>query len=411
MPSGCVHKGAAMRHVLKGLALILTMAVLFSMPINGMASEEDLGGLTVEELNDWAGQMIAKAKALRPIVSGPQAQKTEDGYEVIYDFATFYLDTPELTENSVLSAIIVEDSEVDCPRGIGVLDTQQTLLSAWANENPALTGSPDFAVLYLSDSLPEEALWGRVQREGQQIQAVQYAVHGHIEETDEYTDCGLLYSVMDGYVTTVRAYGLSSSVPRTQVDETVAEISAIQQEQTYFAYPQSSIGTDLEPFEREDLQFSGLDFLGLTPESAIETLGAYETETWLQDDNGEWLRILQWPKAEITFTYSQDKVFKLVDTLAINQRGMEGPRGVQVDDSLSSVMMRFRHSEGEFDGTSTEVLYGDGQTPPYGLAEYGNTTATLHYVQAVNGNKDVQVVTLHMIFVDTMLSELFLYSW
>ena len=411
MPPGRMHKGAAMRHLSKGFAFILTMAVLLSMTFAAMASEQDLGGLTVDELKEWTWQMLVRARAAQPLVSGPLAQKTEDGYEVIYDFATFYLDAPDLTDASVINAILVEDSDVDCPRGIGVLDTQQTLLSSWANENPELMGDSDFAVLYLSDSLPEEALWGRVQRDGQQIQAVQYAAHERMPENGQYTDCGLLYSIGNGYVTTVRAYGLAASISREQVDETIAEALAIQQEQTYFAYPQSSVGTDLEPFEREDLTFSGLDFLGLTPESAIEELGAYEAETWLQDDNGEWLRILQWPKTEITFTYNQKKIFQHVDTMAIGQPGMEGPRGVQVGESFSSVMMRFRHSAGEFDGTSTEVLYGDGQTPPYGLAEYGSATATLHYAQAVDGNKDIQVVTLYMIFVDTTLSELFLYSW
>ncbi len=394
----------------KGLALILIIALLMNMPIAGMATDADVGGLTMEELSGWAAKMLDRARKSVPLSSGPQADNTEDGYKVVYDFATLYLDTPELTDNSVLNAITVTGYDVECPRDVYVSDTQQMLLEAYANENTALLGSEDFAVLYLSDSLPEEALWGWVQREGQQIQAVQYAVHEYLSE-DKYTDCGLLYSIKDGYVTAVRAYGLSVSVSRAQVEDTLAGVSLIQQEETYFNYPQSSIGTDLDPFEREDLLFSGLDFLGLTPESAIGSLGTFETETWLKDDNGDWMRIIQWPMAEITFAYSSDKVFKHVDTLAVSQRGFEGPRGVQVGDTFSSVLMRFRHSEGEFDGSNTDMLYGDGQTPPFGLAEYEETTATLHYTSPVDGSGDVKSVTLHMIFVDTILSELFLYSW
>ncbi len=393
----------------KGLALILILALL-NMPIAGMATETDVGGLTMEELSGWAAKMLDLARKSAPLSSGPQANKTEDGYEVVYDFATLYLDTPELTDNSVLNAITVTGYDVECPRDVLVSDTQQMVLEAFADENPTLLGSEDFAVLYLSDSMPEEALWGWVQRDGQQIQAVQYAVHERLSE-DKYTDCGLLYSMNEGYVTAVRAYGLSVSVSRAQVEDTLSGVSLIQQDQAYFNYPQSSIGTDLDPFEREDLIFSGLDFLGLTPEAAIASLGTYETESWLQDDNGEWMRIIQWPMAEITFAYSSDKVFKRVDTLAVNQDGFEGPRGVQVGDTLSSVLMRFRHSEGEFDGTTTEVLYGDGQTPPFGLAEYDTATATLRYACQVEGSGDVKSVTLHMIFVDTILSELFLYSW
>jgi hypothetical protein len=399
-----------MKRIGKGLALILIMALLMNIPMAGVAAETDVGGLTMEELSGWAAKILDRARTSVPLTKGPQANKTEDGYEVVYDFATLYLDTPELKDNSVCNAITVTSEDVECPRGVYVSDTQQALLSAYADENPTLLGSEDFAVLYLSDSLPEEALWGWVQRDGQQIQAVQYAVHECLSE-NKYTDCGLLYSMSDGYITAVRAYGLSVSVSRAQVEDTVAGVLEVQQDQTYFNYPQSSTGTDLEPFEREDLIFSGMDFLGLTPESAIEALGPFETESWLQDDNGEWLRTIQWAGAEITFVYSGDKVFKRVDTLAVSLRGFEGPRGVQVGDTFSSVLMRFRHSEGEFDGTSTDVLYGDGQTPPFGLAEYEETTATLHYACPIEGGGDIKSVTLHMIFVDTILSELFLYSW
>jgi hypothetical protein len=398
-----------MKRTSKGLALILILA-LMSMPIAGMASDTDVGGLTMEEISGWASKMLDLARKSKPLSSGPQAKETEDGYEVVYDFATLYLDTPELNDNSVCNAITVTAEDVECPRGIGVSDTQQVLLEAYADENPTLLGSEDFAVLYLSDSLPEEALWGWIQRDGQQVQAVQYAVHECLLE-DKYTDCGLLYSLNDGYITAIRAYGLSVSVSQAKVEETIAGVMAIQQDQTYFNYPQSSIGTDLTPFEREDLIFPGLDFLSLTPEAAVDSLGTFDTESWVQDDNGEWMRIIQWSMAEITFAYSSDKVFKRVDTLYVSQRGFEGPRGVQVGDSFSSVLMRFRHSEGEFNGVTTEVLYGDGQTPPFGLAEYEETTATLHYACPIEGGGDIKSVTLHMIFVDTILSELFLYSW
>ncbi len=401
-----------MKRVNKGLVLILFLSVLFSMPVHGLASNTDMGGLTLEEINDWSEMILDKARAIKPLASGPQAKKTADGYEVIYDFATLYLDTPELTDESVVNAITITEYGIECPRGIGIYDTQHMLLDVFANENQTLQGGRDFAVLYLSNSLPQEALWGWVLRDGQQIQAVQYAVHERISiDEDTYTDCGLMYSINNGYVTAIRAYGLSVSIPLVQAEQTIAEVANAQQEDGYFAYPQSSVGTDLDPFEREDLLFSGLDYLTLSPEAAMEALGAYEVETWLQDDNGEWLRILQWPGAEITFAYSKDKVFKSVDTLVINQRGIEGPRGVQVGDTLSSVMMRFRHSEGELDSAFTEVLYGDGKTPPYGLAEYTDFTATLRYAFMVEGREDIKTVTLHMIFVDTTLSELFLYSW
>lgn len=401
-----------MKRMSKKLFLLFIVVLILALPLYAFAGDADVGGLTSEELNDWAAQIVSYLKVTQPFGPLKPAELTEDGYALAYGDATLYLNTPKLNEGSILNAVVITKYEVECPRGIGVSCTQQQLLEAFANENPTLLGSEDFAMLYLSDSLPEEALWGRVQREGQQIQSVQYAVHERVPDTvDQYTDSGLIYSIENGYVTAVRAYGLSAVISKEQLQQSIAELQIEQQEDSFFAYPQSIIGTDIDVFERDDLIFSGMDYVSLTPETAVSELGAYETETWLEDDNGDWLRILQWPSVEITFSYSHDKVFKRVDTLAISQRGFSGPRAVMVGDTLSSVIMRFRHSEGEFDGQTTEVLYGDGVTPPFGLAEYNGFTATLHYTQQVSGVDGMENVTLYMIFVDTELTEIFVYPW
>ena len=83
---------------------------------------------------------------------------------------------------------------------------------------------------------------------------------------------------------------------------------------------------------------------------------------------------------------------------------------MMVGDSMSSVRNRFRHGAGEL-MDDREVLYGDGETPPFGVSEYQDATATLHYSLPVEGVEGIGTVTLQMIFVDTSLSELFLYSW
>jgi hypothetical protein len=404
------REGAAMHHLNKGLALMLLLTVLFLPASPAKAEASSPTGLTLQELTEWADRMLVRARASQPIGGGsPSGELTEDGYEVVYDFATLYLDTPQLTDASVLNAIVVTNEDTPCPRDIPPYATDQMLLSAYANENPELIGSEDFAALYLWEDLPKSADWGWIQRDGQTLTQVQYAVQEQ-QADGSYTDCGLSYILSGGYITAIRAYGLSASIPADDLEENLQSVREVKAADSYFAYPQSSVGTDLEPFDREDLLFSGMDFLSLSPESAIAVLGGYEAETWLEDDDGEWLRILQWPQAEITFLYTADKVFEHVDNLALSQRGLEGPRAVMVGDSMSSVLNRFRHGEGELlDGR--EVLYVDGETPPFGVAEYEDATATLHYSFPVEGVKGIGTVTLQMIFVDTSLSELFLYSW
>ncbi len=399
-----------MHYMNRGLALMLLLTVLFLPATPAGAQEAAPTGLTFAELTEWAGSMLAQARSSQPIKGeDPSGKLTEDGYEVVYDFATLYLDTPQLTDASVLNAIVVTNEDTPCPREIPPYATEQMLLSAYANENPSLTGNEDFAALYLWEDMPKSANWGWVQRDGQALTQVQYAVQEQ-KKDGSYTDCGLSYILSGGYITTIRAYGLSASITADALEESLQSVREVKAADSYFAYPQSSVGTDLDPFDREDLLFSGMDFLSLSPESAIAVLGGYEAETWLEDDGGEWLRILQWPQAEITFLYTSDKVFEHVDNLALSQRGLEGPRAVMVGDSMVSVLNRFRHGEGELtDGR--EVLYGDGETPPFGVAEYQDSTVTLHYSFPVEGIKDIGTVTLQMIFVDTSLSELFLYSW
>lgn len=80
---------------------------------------------------------------------------------------------------------------------------------------------------------------------------------------------------------------------------------------------------------------------------------------------------------------------------------------MRVGDTLSSVISRFRNGEGAYDGVSREVLYGDGENAPYGLAEYGSdASARLWYALKLD---DGQVIVLYMGFVQMYLNDITLY--
>ena len=116
--------------------------------------------------------------------------------------------------------------------------------------------------------------------------------------------------------------------------------------------------------------------------------------------------MMEFPGCEIIFVYDQNKQTPHVESLAIMQDGMEGPRGVRYGDSFASVLNRFRHGEGEYVDMQ-ETLYGDTATATYGQAEYGaDASATLRYAfQAAGGEK----VALHMNFEFLELQEILLY--
>ena len=109
----------------------------------------------------------------------------------------------------------------------------------------------------------------------------------------------------------------------------------------------------------------------------------------------------------MTFSYDAQKQNPTLEMLSIDMDGLEGPRCVRIGDTLSSVISRFRNGEGDYDGVSREVLYGDGENAPYGLAEYGDdATAGLWYAAKL---EDGRTVVLSMSFEQMYLSDITLY--
>lgn len=398
-----------MRKRLISLLCALTMLALF-VPLTALAEADDLSdALTLEELEAWVESYKTRAMATTPL-NDPTADaaNTEDGYAFIYDFATLYMDRPEMTEDSVVCNLVVTSPEEVGPRSTTVDMQSAAVLSSFYNENPSLAGDRSFAALYISNMMPEGAHWAWIQRDGQRIMAIQYAVQ-ELAATggDGYTDCGLIYTMQDDLVTTIRAYGLDTRIPAETVYENVDAVRLVMDTSTYVHVPTSVIGTDLEPFQQEDLLFSGLDFLTLTPETATEALGECLEDDWMEDDTGEFIRTMEFAACEISFVYDANKENPVPNVLSIQMDGMEGPRFVRIGDTFSSVLTRFRHSEGSYDGESIEVLYGTEGTDAWGAATYGaDSNFTLRYGFATESGRQV---VLHMDFTQLELHEILLY--
>ena len=167
----------------------------------------------------------------------------------------------------------------------------------------------------------------------------------------------------------------------------------------YRHYPVSEDGSVLDIFVREDLLFSGVDFLSLTAEDLTERFGAPLSDKYLEDVDGTFIRTCQWDGIELTLKYNENKEFEGVSMLHVTTPVMEGPRGARVGDSATSLMLRFRHGEGEFDGSAT-VLYGEKNTAPYGEVRYEDNGAYLTYLAQVPDG----AVALYLNCVDMTLS-------
>ncbi len=387
----------------------LFLALMMALSLTTAVAESDADALDYDELMDWAEGFKTRALAAGAPLNDPteEAAYTEDGYAFVYDFATLYMDRPEMTADSVLQAVVVYSPEEQGPRGTGVDQLSSEVLNAFYNENNDLQGDSSFAALYVSDTMPAGALWGWVQRDGQRIETIQYAVHEQLSSGgDGYTDCGLVYTLSDNLVAAIRAYGLNETISADEVRSNLDAVQEVSEKTEYAQVPTSINGSELEMFDRDDLIFSGLDFLSLTPEEAEARLGAAQEDDWMEDE-GAYLRSMEFASCTMTFSYDAQKQNPTLEMLSIDMDGLEGPRCVRIGDTLSSVISRFRNGEGDYDGVSREVLYGDGENAPYGLAEYGDdATAGLWYAAKL---EDGRTVVLSMSFEQMYLSDITLY--
>lgn len=384
---------------------LLTALLLAMLPICALAEESEADTLLLSEVTEWAERYKERALSCEPL-NDPKASLTEDGYAFIYDFATLYADKAVMKEDTVISAVVVTSPEEEGPRGVKVDDTLTVATAAFYNENDQLLGSRDSALLYLIDLLPESLQWAEIQRDGQRVQTIQYAVHDQQSTGgDGYTDAGLILTMQDGTVSAIRVYGLDSRISFDEVYEVRSRMRAAAMADDYQQVPFSYDGASLAKFSGEDLVFSGMEFTALTPEYAAMMLGEPLSDSWVQDGETT-IRTMTFADCELTFLEGADGKAEIYMFL-LTSGGVEGPRAVRVGDTFSEVFNRFRNGEGAFDGVSREVLYGSEESGEFGVAEYGSdASVTLRYGLVL---EEGERVVLHMTFTEMVLSEVMLY--
>ena len=391
---------------MKKMLCLLLCALL--LPLGVLAEDSAAAALSYQELVAWAEEYIDRAMTAEPL-NDPAASFTADGYEFIYDFATLYADSPILSADSSISAVVITTEE-NTPRGVAIGSGMTAVLEAYYSENPDLTGSYESAVLYAVDTLPEAAQWGKVNRDGQRVQTIQYAVHEQLATGGEgYTNAGVIYTMAENRVSAVRVYGLDSRITLDEVNDVMYSVMLDSLRDEYAQVPFSYNGAELTVFAQEDMVFSGMDFLALTAEDAVKLLGQPVDDTWVDNGADGYIRVMTFADCELTFLYDPQKTQGRVYMLLISADGLEGPRAVRCGDTFSSVYNRFRFGEGKYQEDDTEVLYGVENQGSFGHAAYGisDASATLRYgFTAQDGRR----VVLQMSFTVMELTEIMLYA-
>ncbi len=406
----------------RGLCMLAAFAAFLCL-LTTAARADDAGVLSETELNTWITQVLRDSSEEKPM-NAPVGEEshTEDGYAFLYSFATLYYDKPVLDEKSVLKGISVTGEGYASPRGIMLGSPAQMILDSYGWQNPGLLGDGSFAAFYRLNDLPRAAYWCWAQREGEEIRSVQCAIHVGAGES-RYTDAGLVYTLENGAVTGIRAYGLNDFITADDVKSNLNAVMSVEaagsgdepEAPATGGEPAAEgyrIKSEQQPFSGNDLKFGGMDYLSLTEAGAKKLFGEPAGEERVKDDTGEVILTVKRDGLILSYTVGADGSRSHLESLSLSKDLLVGPRGIRIGAPLSGVLDAFlSDGEGKVLGGAA-VLYGDGKSAPFGLMERtGESTVELRYAATAMQTGEATVVTLNMTFVDEKLTELMIYSW
>lgn len=371
------------------LALVLLMALPFAA-----FAQAPVAPLTMEELNTWTAQLLARA-----MEDKLEIVKTAAGFEAQGEGYTLYLAHDDLSADSVLLGVLLKpgpDDALPGPRGTHVGQPVNDLLLAFPNDNPHLAGTEEAAVLYMSGNLPTPVATGVLRRSGQTVLLIEHELY---YLADNGVDrAGVQYTMDENGVAAIRYYAASEAQPLADAEAALTALSDLQEQNAYFAFDTANP----EPLQGEDLTVAGLHFNGLTMETAVAALGKPVHEETVEDTGGD-IRTAQWDGVEIAFVKESKDGTEIVDRITLTG-SQEGPRGIRVGEPMAVVLSRLPYDGGDVPERST-VLYGDaeGQVPPYGTLQVAGNDAQAYYALDVG---EGQGVLMTLVFVSGTLAEL-----
>ncbi|MBO2516848.1 MAG: hypothetical protein CW338_06150 [Clostridiales bacterium] len=264
------------------------------------------------------------------------------------------------------------------PRGLSGGCSAEDVLAAYPNDNPALTGTAETALLYMEDNARRgngNIRCGWIGRSAEDISSISYA---DFEVNGNSVLCRQIsYYLKDSFVISVCMY--YTRFTRSEMTSVLNELAGSLENADFTPWPIRENGLELAAFRREDLSFSGMDLMDLTPELSGMIFGRPLSDAWLENDDAGFLRICEWAGIRAVFAYDSGKRFTSVRSLTLTGTDTAGPRGVRCGDSLYSVQHRFRFEN------ETGTLYGEPPRVPYAEKARADDTTLLRYATEAEG--------------------------
>ena len=157
-----------MRKILYLAAAVVLLAVL-------PASAETAQPVTAEELGALLETVRAEALADEPLNDpADEEAQNEDGTLIQYETMRIYTAGGPLTETVPVNVLSFDDDGKPVFRGLGIFSSLEEVFAAFPNDNPELAGTREEAALYVRSTAEGGVAWGRVLRDGQRVDAVEY---------------------------------------------------------------------------------------------------------------------------------------------------------------------------------------------------------------------------------------------
>ncbi len=365
------------------LASILALLLLLGTAV---AEQTEAEPLSAQELNTWTESLVQRA-----IQDKLEVKETPEGLTADGRGYSLYPNSADLSPDTLLSGAVIDSESIEVsgltgPRTLIVTQAVGAVLEAFPNDNPSLQGNEDAAVLYVRGALPETVQTGTLMRKGQQITLLEYSVYTpHGEGVDR---SGVQFTVDQGSVTAIRYFG-GEDVPLAEAETVLQSLSELQEENSYFAFSTVNPG----PMHREDLVFSGLDFVDMTMEDAIAHLGEPESREKVEDSTGDTIETLQWPGLNITFILGANGNFLRTDSVVI-YGDVEGPRGTRPGEDMLDIIARFEN-KAESINTPSVSLYGSADKPEEAYGQLMQDAGAQHLYYSVPLKDGVVLFACH----------------
>ncbi|MDO5435776.1 MAG: hypothetical protein Q4G19_05350 [Clostridia bacterium] len=365
----------------KRLPVLILAAFLLLAALPVFAEEP--AALTYDEITGLFDSLLERASASQML---HDAEETEEGYALVYDFATIYADRPELTDEAKVYSILFTAENEELIRGTSPFSTLSEVLSAFPCRDASLPGSYTGAVLYLEGSPNEGIRFGYVYRDGQQAETICYEVYAI--SGAGYDDCGIMYTVSEDMIGAIRVFNLTSALSYEEVRSYFSDMNEDYADTTYRMARISYEGSELEKMNVNDLTFAGFSYLTASESDMPEVL----EDMWISNGDGTWLHRIDGDGWYAVFHADGDRKNGELVMFTIMGDAFEGPRYVRVGDSYSSDYNRFRNGDGEFDAESmTEVMYEDENGSGFSVF-HDNGSAELRYMVKAEDGRRVQML-------------------